>query len=536
MNTFPEQDQQGSENNIQKPSNYSESESESSGHVVLSREQSSDSDSDSIDSDCEVEHVMDSFYSCTRPIKCSVCDKKHKDINMVIKICNRDHYAVPDCFKQYLENYIENRPTKFFKCPHNGCYQEVNTSAIDDINSQYPKDNLKKHFEELPPILDDIVTCPNPDCGISIDFKPNQNLNEDYKYEGKSLSHPEKIHFNKYFCRCSNCGTEFCTNCGAMPYHYHQTCEECNAKDNKCRFCHEILKSGKCNDPACAKSAKYICDEILPCGHHCNGVKGEKHHLRCLHPDCLKKDNIHIEDCCSICVYPMAGPPVVQLTCGHFFHYYCLKENMENAIKNKSTTFRALKCPLCNEDIDCPQLEETMKPLKDLQDQVAKLALMRLEYEGRNKDKELTDPNSEYYKNPKKYALHLYHYPICSKCNKLFFGGAYNCMPADNIPIEDRICGACSARKGDICKKHGTEGLMYKCRFCCNIAIWFCWGTTHFCEKCHRKASEMARKPISQLPKCPGHGKCPLGIDHPPNGTEFCLGCAKCMAENDKVF
>ena len=234
MNTFPEQDQQGSENNIQKPSNYSESESESSGHVVLSHEQSSDSDSDSIDSDCEVEHVMDSFYSCTRPIKCSVCDKKHKDINMVIKICDRDHYAASDCFKQYLENYIKNRPTKSFKCPHNGCCQDVNTSVINDISSQYPKDKLKQHFEELPPLSDDIVACPNPKCGILIEFKPNQNISEDYKYEGKNLSHPEKVHFNKYRCRCSKCNTEFCTNCGAMPYHYHQTCDECNAKDTKC--------------------------------------------------------------------------------------------------------------------------------------------------------------------------------------------------------------------------------------------------------------------------------------------------------------
>jgi hypothetical protein len=38
----------------------------------------------------------------------------------------------------------------------------------------------------------------------------------------------------------------------------------------------------------------------------------------------------------------------------------------------------------------------------------------------------------------------------------------------------------------------------------------------------------LTKKKREDLPKCDGKRKCPLGIDHPPNGTEFALGCALC--------
>jgi hypothetical protein len=67
----------------------------------------------------------------------------------------------------------------------------------------------------------------------------------------------------------------------------------------------------------------------------------------------------------------------------------------------------------------------------------------------------------------------------------------------------------------------------YKCRFCCNVACWFCWGTTHFCDACHRRATEMSRKPQHELPKCT------CNVKHPPNGVEFCLGCSLCRLQTD---
>lgn len=84
----------------------------------------------------------------------------------------------------------------------------------------------------------------------------------------------------------------------------------------------------------------------------------------------------------------------------------------------------------------------------------------------------------------------------------------------------------------------------------CNISSWFCWGNTHFCESCHTKqvrpkakckhniplilflfqvaGDYMTKKKPADLPKCPGSKECPLKGNHPPPGSEVCIGCAMC--------
>lgn len=72
-------------------------------------------------------------------------------------------------------------------------------------------------------------------------------------------------------------------------------------------------------------------------------------------------------------------------------------------------------------------------------------------------------------------------------------------------------------------------------QFCCSVASWYCWGSTHFCDACHRRqvaGDYLTRKPRTRLPRCPGKNQCPLGVEHPPNGDEFCLGCAICRRKN----
>jgi E3 ubiquitin-protein ligase MYCBP2 len=62
--------------------------------------------------------------------------------------------------------------------------------------------------------------------------------------------------------------------------------------------------------------------------------------------------------------------------------------------------------------------------------------------------------------------------------------------------------------------------------------MWFCWGTTHFCDPCHRVAG------ANKITECKGKGKCNLGPemeDHPPNGTEFALGCNACRSQKVNI-
>lgn len=76
------------------------------------------------------------------------------------------------------------------------------------------------------------------------------------------------------------------------------------------------------------------------------------------------------------------------------------------------------------------------------------------------------------------------------------------------------------------CKIHGYENIEFKCKYCCSVALWHCWGTTHFCEPCHNTCS------YEHMP-CKGPEECPLMGCHPPPGEEFALGCTLCKLELD---
>lgn len=54
-----------------------------------------------------------------------------------------------------------------------------------------------------------------------------------------------------------------------------------------------------------------------------------------------------------------------------------------------------------------------------------------------------------------------------------------------------------------MCPKHGTDFLEYKCRYCCSVAVFFCFGTTHFCNACHDDFQRVTNIPKAELPHCP---------------------------------
>jgi len=52
------------------------------------------------------------------------------------------------------------------------------------------------------------------------------------------------------------------------------------------------------------------------------------------------------------------------------------------------------------------------------------------------------------------------------------------------------------------CPTHGADYIEFKCKFCCTVALWFCWGSTHFCEPCHRVAGNN-KNGVCQGAACP---------------------------------
>jgi len=190
-----------------------------------------------------------------------------------------------------------------------------------------------------------------------------------------------------------------------------------------------------------------------------------------------------------------------------------------------------MDCPLCNAEIEHESLRIVLQPMKDLKEAVKDRALKRLQYMKEENAKEITEKNSPFYNNPTAYAFKRYCYYLCFKCNKPYFGGERACNAEQRVAQhdpKDLICGGCSdvvVGDGKPCK-HGKDYIEWKCKFCCNIAVYFCWGNTHFCEPCHKEAVAVSKRAVNLLPKCS------CKVKHPSNGTEFCLGCSMCKLEH----
>ncbi|KAH8041514.1 hypothetical protein HPB51_016959 [Rhipicephalus microplus] len=268
--------------------------------------------------------------------------------------------------------------------------------------------------------------------------------------------------------------------------------------------------------------AANACSKVHPCGHLCNGIRNETTCLPCLH-GCgaakgLRQD---ADDMCMICFSEaLSCAPAVQLSCGHVFHYHCCKTVLSRGWSGPRITFGFSLCPICK-----------------------RKALMRLEYEGLHRAEAITTPGARFYDNPAGFAMERYAYYVCFKCKKAsaYYGGEVRCDieagPVDEYNPAELVCGGCSdISRAQMCPKHGTDFLEYKCRYCCSVAVFFCFGTTHFCNACHDDFQRVANLPKQQLPHCPAGPKakqlegeeCPLHIKHPPTGEEFALGCGVC--------
>lgn len=231
--------------------------------------------------------------------------------------------------------------------------------------------------------------------------------------------------------------------------------------------------------------------------------------------------------------------PSVQLSCGHVFHYECVNKLLKKRWNGPRIMFNFLNCSVCKKEIEHPLLDHLIKPLKQLKLDVENKALQRLNYDGLVKCKQITDSSSIYFNQPLQFALSKYAYYQCHKCNKSYYGGAIQCELEADLQMEydakQLVCGACSnVASAKICPKHGTDFLEYKCRYCCSVAVFFCFGTTHFCRVCHDMHGTLnSRKKHASCPVGPGGkqlegGECPLKMEHPPTGEEFALGCGIC--------
>lgn len=489
--------------------------------------------------------------------QCAVCKK-----NQGYDVCGV-HNVCEECALNHLRNGIETKrwEKEPIGCPAAGCKENFPNHLLRKVGCKEKEIAKIEKMQESLSLGDcQIIECPK--CHLKF-MGEQANINEarqkSYKELGldrKELS-PEAVkHKAEWRFRCTGCQTIFCGNCNEQPYHLGFTCDGFKeyATAAKCRFCEAQLKNDNlapfmegegltwcCREDECLTKRNISCDKILKCGHLCRGIRGERQCPPCLNVDCIaSREDTNEEDYCNICwVEGLGQAPCVKLECRHYFHYNCIRTIIEKGWPSARITFKFMECPLCNQQISHPALKRILKQSIDLKKDVSARALGRLKIEGLNNDKRISQKGTKYYNNPQQFALDRLAYYSCYKCRKPYYGGMRRCEEAgmqkdEKYKKEHLICGACaSGPNTQACKIHGKQYITFKCKYCCNVANWFCWGNTHFCTSCHKRQEQgdyLNRKPVSALPKCPGPDKCPLGIDHPPNGVaEFSLGCVVCL-------
>ncbi|GAM20883.1 hypothetical protein SAMD00019534_040580 [Acytostelium subglobosum LB1] len=326
-----------------------------------------------------------------------------------------------------------------------------------------------------------------------------------------------------------------------------------------CRFCHSKLDlenlipkhgiSNVCSNADCREKAPRNCTKVHPCGHYCYGVRDEEECLPCLH-GCKRPENAapltrnfkvtqDADDFCLVCwTECLSEAPSIQLDCGHVFHHTCIKHLLEARWVGARITLRFSKCPICKVSIQHPTLKALTSVIEHIGSEIIRKGKLRIDFLGIQKDPMLL-PGGSYENNMEGYIMEQFAYYLCFKCKQPYFGGSNQCAAnmasPEKFNPEELICGGCSSDDVlPICPKHGKDYLEFKCRYCCSVAIWYCFGTHHFCETCHNKHTELTSR--SSHPPCPvGPGgielpgdECPLHIEHAKTGTEFALGCGIC--------
>ena len=461
---------------------------------------------------------------------------------LVVEGCKEFHPLCEPCLRFVTLFWMANSPTNthLLQCTHAHCTQEI---APDLVRSVLSAAEFNKYLDAANAVLlnhsssGKMVTCPNSKCRAVMEFIPTMTMKgkEDKKAE------PTDEHFRQNRLRCWTCQGNFCVACNEMPYHVGFTCVDRATflKARHCLYCTTVITSNTaviCDQFDCLAKLEMACPARLTCGHRCFGIREEVTHLPCVHHDCNPLLNSKLTDFCNICwVEELGQAPLIQLACGHLFHSTCASAKLKKKWPGLRITFGFLSCSICNAEMMHPWLTDLKTPWLVLKQVILTRSMQRLRVENRLKDPKLMDSSSRYFENPEKYALDLYAYYECFKCQQPYFGGLRDCEQnsvAEDRPQSEFICFNCSPLINTHCHlKEHAEYHVWKCRFCCSTAIWFCFGTTHFCEPCHLRAYEIMRN--TSFPVCQGPALCPLRTIHPPNGStpdrEHSLGCALCM-------
>ncbi|WAR20219.1 MYCB2-like protein [Mya arenaria] len=161
-----------------------------------------------------------------------------------------------------------------------------------------------------------------------------------------------------------------------------------------------------------------VCTKELDCGHMCCGYRYEAECPPCLDPDCRGNGEQNKEDICVICMDMLGALPIIQSQCGHIFHLKCIRQVLKKRWVGPRINFNFLRCPICSKDLEHSSLERYIEPLKALQEQVQKLALMHMRRDGLEFSRHILHSESRFYHDPVGFSTNRYKFSECFECQK----------------------------------------------------------------------------------------------------------------------
>ena len=433
------------------------------------------------------------------------------------------HCFCDQCAKNMFRDQFTER-TQVIRCPI--CLNdltEMELQTIDeDLARQLEEQNLKSF------LIGEQVECPN--CHLGFLYTPGEVAGITKDSNGDSLSPQAMECLRKNRCTCVKCLRVFCVACKRSPYHESFTCEEQQLVDDgiTCRFCERPVPGGNrispalrtCPDNLCKDLLKHACKHVLPCGHACSGIADETEHFGCA--TCGYEQ-------CAICGWECTKQPSIRLTCSHTVHLDCVKREYAQTTQKGRVIIPRCKAPGCRAIPDHPAIRDLAHPWYDIRDKIDVLTRQFIAVEGIEKERDhVNNPSdSDFYNKPFEYAQSIFAFFFCDDCHKPYYGGHLECGAQEAAGVK-HCCPECSCQFGSnqVCPKHGADGMKFKCFFCCRDALFFCFGTTYFCEECHKSPYEVQQR--QSYPQCCGCAFAP----HPPNGTKQIWGyCSICQAE-----
>jgi len=253
---------------------------------------------------------------------------------------------------------------------------------------------------------------------------------------------------------------------------------------------------------------------------------------------------------CAVCHEELERGPALQLEgCRHACHLDCMQQRLRAGCPGPNLTFHHLTCSQCGTagttrswtdmamdrcvPVSHPALQHNLQEDLALLTQVKEVTQKRVANFGTAAFPELL-PGGKWEGRPVDYALENFLFYKCFQCSRVYYGGQKECGPAEGGEgwnAAELLCPQCCTTEDGCCSVHGSEYIEWKCKYCCSLATWTCFGGTHMCNGCHDKTLRRGGWGSSWQPThCAGPSSCPLGVKHAPNGMEHCLGCGVCRS------